>query len=486
MVIGKQHTDNIPIKAHLFNVNQDDMNLDSSAFFFGVVGSGKTQDLVSTALAYYDKRKTKIVDCWGGLREEQYFYALPSRHTKYWDAVVKKFHLTSRPEKAYKVRFLYPMWKGTVGREIPKKLMYKEIIGEEGEKNILVESQIFTIDVNKVTPEMIGAGYGTVKNVNRNLWAGAVRKLKSNSSSPMFFYYMTQKGEKLPFVDFVKVMTDNYLLQGGNAPSNINIEEEIDDYETITCLCTEHLPKEYRFFVTAYFMKNAEKYISRQKGRRTIFIMREVSEFFREVDSSVVQENVKNFKTIIKSVIQMGRVGASVFMDTQSPREVGGLLEGSEAYKVLCKLPEKDIDYTLGKDTDKVSLTLRKFIPKLDKGQLIFVPRKGMASLRYCMLPRCHHWSTGDGVMYEEDGDWARFENTWVRSELMINPIKEFSEIELEKSKELLKKRRQKRKIDDDDDEELEDNYDEDTEEENYSDEMKKEKDFELAEENTD
>jgi len=55
MVIGKQHLVQPKIKEYLFGVNDKDMDLDSSIFVYGIVGSGKTQTMTSIALSYHDR-----------------------------------------------------------------------------------------------------------------------------------------------------------------------------------------------------------------------------------------------------------------------------------------------------------------------------------------------------------------------------------------------------------------------------------------------
>ena len=79
-------------------------HLTGAIFVYGRIKSGKTVTILSLAGLYHDNpnRKYKIIDLWGGDRNEHLYWTLPSNKDKYWKYLEKNLNLDKKAAKQYK------------------------------------------------------------------------------------------------------------------------------------------------------------------------------------------------------------------------------------------------------------------------------------------------------------------------------------------------------------------------------------------------
>ncbi len=445
--LGRRNQSKPKVEEYLFRSRDTDMNLNTIGFFYGRQGGGKSITLLSTALSYFGKMK--IIDFFGGIRQEYLYYPMKSHREKYWNRVQQKFFFKEDLRKEYPTHYLVPMWKGNDYKKIMKKLP----------KSDNCRFTFFTLDITQIEPNWLSGGYGNVSKMNSSIWTNAQRKLSSSGTNHEFYYHLTQIGENYNFTAFLKRFTDNYLFQGRNCPYNLDIESEIDNKKEISVLYTDHLPTdEVKFLVITIFLRLAQKYIVSRSRKNTILLAREVSTFFSK-DSSLGGSGgyVDGFKNQIAEISKMSRSGCHFLLDTQNASSVKHLLQGSEAYNIFTKTPLKELEYALGEESSKVSIQLKRAMENLKAGFYLFVPQHSEADLRYNFLPRCSYWEEGSGNAWEDGGAWDKYDGNRLATQPFMNEIMDWADKDKSKIVKMTKERRVKKKWKSDDEVDFDD-----------------------------
>ena len=109
-----------PVKSRIFKVPPP---LSGAVYIYGRIGSGKTANLLSISQKYHDKENSvyKILDLFGGHRNESLYWTLPSIDINYWGKVKNILGISEKQAipKQYKVNILYPLFKKTMRKKLP-------------------------------------------------------------------------------------------------------------------------------------------------------------------------------------------------------------------------------------------------------------------------------------------------------------------------------------------------------------------------------
>lgn len=389
--------------------------LSGALFAYGRVKSGKTVSLMTLAQIYHDHpaRRYKIFDIFGGSRNENLYWALPSNKKKYWKYLEKKCKLSEPGPKQYKVNLLYP-----VTRKLPKKLP---------QNPPYVFSKPFTIDFKTIEAKHIQWVVGTLSNRDETLWETIISDAKRNSKIDYVFEKIDkEKAKKRSVVtNFVNPIVKMGLLNDKYSDINFDIDEELKDQETISVLCLDFVEEKYKLFVMGYIM--AKMYESlKKRARQVIPIFREVHDFFRVTDQSTVPDRVKIFKADLANWIKMGRIGMHPLLDTQSPHETRGIVDGQQDLTIYGRLPaQADREQAVGQ-LRRDGLITSKLVEKmgsLNPGQFVVCPSGKQAYLQYFLLSRTMTWEEQSGNFYTRI--WKNTINKWVNVEEEIEKVRE-------------------------------------------------------------
>jgi hypothetical protein len=371
-------------------------DLTGGVYFYGRIGSGKTVSMMSFAQKYHDdpRKEYKIFDLWGGERNEHLYWCFPSQDKKYWQSVKKLLTLNEDGPKQYKVHLLYPYWKATTPITLPFDTPN-------------IRSSVFTIPIHSIVNEDLFLALGLISENDKFLWREATEKIKKNEGSRMFLH-ISQKIAKINqtlFKNFIVPVAKNMIIQSDSSSFNFDIVEEMKDRETISILCLEFIPKEYRLFVLGWVIRQMATKLDEGKIKaKNILLMREAAEFFRATDDSLLPPSYKMFRIQLSNFLRMGRRGMNFFLDAQSPRETRGLVDGQQDLTLLCKLPaESDREDATAQLYRDNLITKRQIqqLAVLDPGQAMFIETGKKAKLRYILLPRTMYWKPGYGNFYE-------------------------------------------------------------------------------------
>ena len=229
-------------------IMQTPPELVGAIYIYGRIKSGKTVSILSLAGLYHDNpnRKYKIIDLWGGSRNEHLYWGLPSNQTKYWNYVEKHLRLDSKGPKQYNVEYLYPITK-----KLRKKLPFNPPY---------VTSKIFSFDIRDLEAKDFALIMGTVPENMTSTWREIIENSKKNDSANDIverFQKNSRKGNLL-YNSVLKPLTKNNLLQSSNCEFNLNqkeISKMLDDQEKITVLCLDFVEEEYKLFIVGYFLR---------------------------------------------------------------------------------------------------------------------------------------------------------------------------------------------------------------------------------------
>lgn len=400
----------------------------SAIFCYGRVKSGKTTTLMSIAQGYHDhpQRKYKIFDIWGGSRNEHLYWTLPSNKTKFWKNAKKVLRLDGEGPKQYKVKLIYPL----LG-DLPKKLPYNP-------PHVL--SSIFTIPIRDLLVTDMSLVVGGISTTSEGQWNDFLYASSKKDSLPILNNKVKDKVAQSSSIyrSILSPLIREDFLQNDLCSLNLDFKEELKDKETISVLCLDFVKEEYRLFVLGYFLRKISEILdSSGRKNKSIFIMREASEFFRVTDQSIVHERKKIFKNFLSMIIRMGRRGMHLFLDTQSPSETRGLVDGQQDLTFFGRLPSESDRREATEQLKRDDLVTQKQINALgtmNPGQFLVCPSGKPAFSQYFLLPRTRFWEEGDGNFY--NNVWRKEVNRWCNFESELTELRDNRKIEEKRLRE--------------------------------------------------
>jgi len=308
--------------------------LKGSVFIYGRIGSGKTTAMLSLAQRYRDILNYKIVDLFGGHRNENLYWCLPSRDVNYWDKIKKMISSRKDQEgsKQYNVNLLYPLFTKQLPKKLPANPPY-------------VKSKLFTIPFRDISFDEIKLVINNVTEPMKYYWNEILdRSNKKTLIVEVEELIYKLKAEKTNlYRSFIKPLVGEGFLQSEKCSYNIDILGEMKDKNTVTVLCLDFISPTYHLFIMNYFLRKVKEYLD--KGRlstKNIFLFREVSDFFKTSDDSIMEDKFKYFRRLLSMYIRYSRRGMHFFLETQSPWEVRGLVEGCLLETTKIKIPNGD------------------------------------------------------------------------------------------------------------------------------------------------
>lgn len=380
--------------------------LSRHAFFYGIIGGGKTCKMLTIAQGYH-AHGYKIWDMFGGRRGEGPFWSLPNDDKHLWDLFEHEtYEFKNQGPKQYRVNLLYPMFT----KELPKKLPHNP-------PN--VKSKVFTIPINNITIEDIETVIGETGRVNADyMWETIINnvdkfttgpdieviidsKLKSSNDDAGGMYRNTSL-----YKLFLKPVVDNNLISSGSCDLNLDIINEAKEKDVISVLCLDYVPQRFKLFIMAYIQRNIGYLLEKDKiPKKNIGIYREASEFMKIQDSAKQKgDPVQVFRNQITNLARYGRDGFHLFMDSQSPNEVKGMIEGQEDLLCICEMPsqtDREIVCKQLYQDKRITKAQIQAIATLPIHQICIIPRGDRARiLRRIQPPRCRYWKEGKGNFY--------------------------------------------------------------------------------------
>ena len=401
-----------PVAMSVFRHSPDIQN---AVFIYGKTGSGKTTSLLSFAQVYRDNpaRQYKIFDIWGGLRNEQLYWTLPSNKQSYWKNAKKVLKLTHLGIKQYKVNLLYPLF-GKIPKQLPFNPPY-------------VFSKVFTIPFSDMELIDFSMVVGKLSNTNESMWNEVKHKIDKKTTVPEFLKKLEKIDGKrnVLYKNIIAPLTRELFIQTDDCIFNIDLKKELYDKEVISVLCLDHVPIEYKMMIMNYILRKMADLLDNRRVH-TLVLIREAGDFFRVTDISIAPDRNKVFKIELSKYIRMGRRGMHMICDTQSPSESRAICDGQQDMTLLGKMPgEKDraeATDQLFRDnliTDKQ----RREIASLEPGQFIVCPSGKKAFFQYFLLPKTRFWEEGNGDFYQYI--WKNSINRWTTFTEEINQLKE-------------------------------------------------------------
>jgi len=420
-----------PLQSAIFNTPPI---LIGGIFLFGRIGSGKSTGMISLSQKYHDHpdRKYKIMHLWGGDRNEQMYWLLPSRDFKYWDKVKKTLRLEQEGPKQYKVNVLYPM-TSDLRHKLPQKQPY-------------INSKVFTIPITSIETDDISLVIGDIAPTNEHLWREAKDMMRKNDNGAhLLKYFKKLSGENtMLYKGFVSPLVKHKLLQGEYSNYNLDLISEMKDKESITVLALDFIEKDFRLFVMGWILRQISVLLDNGKiPSKNILIIQEAAEFFRATDDSISPARYKIFRRQLAHYIRMGRRGMHMFMDAQSPSEVRGMVDGSQDLTIFGKLTGEADKEAGTKQLHKDNLMSKRQIQDLsvlNPGEYYISETGKKVKKRYFFLPRTMYWQKGYGNFY--DHVWKSYVDQWKDVRPIIDEIIEDYEKkkkEIERDEELKK-----------------------------------------------
>ena len=446
----KKHAKTNPIRSVIMRTPP---SLTGGAFFYGRIKSGKTCAMMSLAQKYKDNLNFnyKIIDLFGGHRKENLYWVLPSIDAEYWERVRKALNITEKQElpKQYKVNLLYPFFASQLPKQLPSNPPN-------------VKSKIFTIPFKDVVSDDIKLVIDSMSQQSQYIWREALLQIKKNDGGAKLIDILIKyQSENINlYRNFVNPLVKEGFLQSEICDYNLNLLDEIRDREVVSVLCLDFVPPVYHLFIMGWFLRKTTELIDAGKIRnKNIFILREASEWFKATVDSVVPDRVKFFRALMSNWIRYGRRGIHMFLDTQSPAETRGLVEGSQDLTLLGRISgtSKRDRAEIADSLFSVGKMTKKQIQKLNdlrSGEFFIIEGYKDARKVYFLLPRSAYWQEGDGNFYSNV--WKKYVDKWVDirndKEIIIKQFKEENiklieerkfKNELEKQKKLKKKKPQ-------------------------------------------
>ena len=418
---------------------------DNNNFFLsnGILShnSGKTVSLLSFAGLYHDnaQRHYKIIDMWGGDRNENLYWGLPSNKKAYWDFAKKRLKLDGDGPRQYKTEYIYPLTKKFISRE---KFPFNPPD---------VTSKFFTIDLRDMITQDFPLVIGTMSQSSIGTWNNIIDECKKKDSVPRIIdKYRSEVTKKdLLYNSVLKPLSNELLFQDSLCTFNLNsreISKMLDDKETITVLCLDFIKDEYKLLVVGYFLRKICDELDKRR-RKVIGLFREVSIFFRVDDKSIAPERIKVMKSYLTQWIQMGRRGLHLFLDVQSISDTRNIVGGQQDLTLFGKMPDESDRRAASEQLYRDGLITKKqitSIASLAPGQFVFSPSGGKCSTNYVLLPKCRYWEEKNGNFY--NNIWQNEVGRWMGFGEEIDSLKEKREKDEETLEEEKKNRKSKSK----------------------------------------
>lgn len=386
-------------------------SLTGGAFFYGRIKSGKTCAMMSLAGKYHDNPMMgyKIIDLYGGHRKESLYWTIPSNDEEYWRRVRKVLDISDSQELPvqYKVNLLYPCFISN----LPNKLLSNPPY---------VKSKIFTIPFKEVVGDDIRLVINSVSQQTHYYWEevlGQTKKTDGGAKLSDIFIKM-QAENSIFYRNFIVPLIKECFLQSQVCSYNLDILAELKDRETISVLCLDFVPPMFHLFIMGWFLRKTAELIDLGKVRtKNIILAREASEWFKATNDSIMEDRVKFFRNLLANWIRYGRRGMHIFLDTQSPAETKGCVEGSQDLTLLGRIAgtsKRDRAevaeslYSVGKMTKKQIRDLND----LRSGEFFMIEGYKDARKVYFLLPRSSYWKEGDGNFYSHV--WKAYVDKWL------------------------------------------------------------------------
>lgn len=391
-------------------------------FFYGIIGGGKTCKML-TISQFYHSHGYKIWDVFGGRRNEGAFWALPNDDLKLWDDLQSEtYEFKEEGPKQYSVNLLYPMFK----KELPRKLP-----GDTTTKNL--KSKVFTIPIKSLKEGDVNNVIGSLGLEGQHILDTVMRETTRNSFGPDIDHVMDMKLQGMQnsslYRLFFRPLIDARLLSSSNFDLNLNWVEEAKDKNKISVICLDYVPDRFKHFVMGWVVRQIVKLLRTDKvHKKHIALFREASEFMKIQDSATKKgDPVQHFRGQISDLARYGRDGFHLCMDTQSPNEVKGMIEGQDDLLCICEMPSPTDREQLCKplmQDGRMAKFQYSAIATL-KVQEICVVERGERSkiLKRIQPPRSRYWKEGKG----------NFETTWRNEVDKWSDIGEYKDL-IEKS----------------------------------------------------
>ena len=381
------------------------------AFFYAKIRGGKTAAMLSMALRYKDTYGYNIVDMYGGERNENMYALLSSDEINYWDYVKKKFNIKDNQEgpKQYK----YIVWTPYFKTKIPKKRPHDP-------PNVI--NKLITIPFKEIEIEDMKSGVNSISDTALSLWRDCLDDSKNSDAGPELKETIKKKkGEnQLIYKNLLKPLIDEQFLQSKTCIYNLDILNDMKNRDAIKVLNLNHVPQVYHLFIIAWILRQIKDLLHKGKiKKRNVFLFREAREIFNVKDDSVTDDRIKWFRKLLINYIRYGRRGMHMFVDTQSPSETRGIVEGSQDLTFLGRTPATsredraaiaDALYSVGKITKKQI----EMLGDLNPGEFFIIENNEDAKKRYVLLPRTLYWKE----KYKNfDNVWAQHVDKWIKTE---------------------------------------------------------------------
>lgn len=320
--------------------------LTGNGFFMGRIGSAKSCKMLSIAQGYHSQGY-KLLDVFGGLRDEGPFWCFPSEEKKLWyemECDVGEFN--SQGPKEYEVNLLIPLFSSKLPKQLPENLPR-------------ITTKVFTIPISSIEIGDISLVVGDLSSNSRYLWNSLVKKIGKEGNGADIEHLMKTKFKGYQnlaiYKLFIKPLVDNHLLSNDLCSMNLDIQEEIKNKVAISVLMHKYIPEQFRFFIMGWILRHSLKLAMEDKvHKKTIAMFREASAFMKVQDkSSENEEQTQIFRNHVSNIARYARSGLFLFMDTQSPAEVKGLIEGQDDLLGINEMPSM-------KDREEVCEQLRK------------------------------------------------------------------------------------------------------------------------------
>lgn len=411
-------------------------------WIFGRIGSGKTVKLLTLAQAYHSLNY-KIWDIFGGKRNEGAFWCIKNKDKKLWEIFEREtYQFKEQGPKEYNVNLLYPAFINELPNRLPTTLP----------NSSRVKSKIFTIPIKDLSINDVKNVIGDAGSNTVYAWESLQEELTNNDMGEKVKYLFDNRlssSKNLSIYKlFIKPLCDSKILSTKNFDLNLDFIEESKDRKTISVLCLDFVPERFKLFVMGYFQKKIAELVGKDKiHKKNILLYRETSQFMKIVDSSSGGINATQiFRNQWSDMARYGRSGYHMFADTQSPKEVSGLLDGQDDLLCVCEMPGVGDRDTLLEPLRKDGRIHKSMISKiavLPIHQLVVIPRRENAKLIKRISPsRCDYWREGKGNFFTT---WKNEFDIWTNTkdikELIIKKYEEeLAKIKISKMEDDMKK----------------------------------------------
>ena len=368
--------------------------LTGNGFFMGRIGSAKSCKMLSIAQGYHS-HGYKLLDIFGGLRDEGPFWCFKSEEKKLWDELeVEVGTFKTQGPKEYEVNLLIPMFSSKLPKQLPESLPR-------------ITTKVFTIPISSIDISDISLVVGDLSSNSRYLWNSLVKKVGEEGNGADIEHLMKTKFKGYQnlavYKLFIKPLIDNHLLSNDLCSMNLDVQEEIKNKNAVSVLMHKYIPEQFRFFIMGWILRQSLKLAMEDKvHKKTIAMFREASAFMKVQDkSSENEEQTQIFRNHVSNIARYARSGLFLFMDTQSPAEVKGLIEGQDDLLGINEMPSmkdrEEVCEQLRKD-GRISKAQIRYIATMPIHEMFLVTRGKKAKLlRRVAPPRTQFWKSNLG-----------------------------------------------------------------------------------------